>query len=86
MAQDTFEYQAVADHVTQVLRVAFPDAAIQTERGWQGRVHVRIISPQFNGLREADKQEMVWTALRASLGEDAQAVSLVLVFGMDELP
>jgi stress-induced morphogen len=72
--------------VAAALTQGFPGSAIKTEEGWQGRVHVRIVSERFDGKSEAEKQGMVWEVLRAVLGADAQAVSLVLPYGMDELP
>jgi stress-induced morphogen len=81
-----FDYAAIAPQVVNALTEAFPGAAIETEEGWRGRVHVKIISPAFNGMSEAAKQEVVWEALRVALEADAMAVSLVLPYGMDELP
>lgn len=43
----------------------------------------------LHGLRpaanEREKQQMVWELLRQKLGEDVEAVSLVLAYGTDEL-
>lgn len=77
----------MAAAVEGALRECFPTAAVETRPGFEGRVHVRIIGPAFNGRTEADKQAMVWDALRSRLPKPTQRhVSLVLAFGMDELP
>ena len=82
----TFDLAQTSKQVTKVLRRHFGDnAAILTAEGWHGRVHVKIVSDAFNGLGEDEKQEMIWHALREDLGEDAQAVSLVLAYGLDEI-
>ena len=81
-----FDYAAVAAHAKEVLEEAFAGAAVQTEEGFRGRVHVKIVSTALNGRSEREKQEMVWSVLREHLGTEAQAVSLVLPYGLDELP
>jgi len=80
------DFQALAARVEKALRAEFPTDTIDLEEGYLGRVHVRIISKRFNGMRERDRQAILWDILRLSLGEDAQFVSLVLPYGTDELP
>ncbi len=86
MAVRVFEYTDLAPRVVQALEENFPNAAIRTEEGHGGRVHVRIVSTAFDGQSEKAKQEMVWTVLREYLGDDARGVGFVLPYGMDELP
>jgi stress-induced morphogen len=86
MGSTAFDYAALSDAAKEALGAAYPRSAIETEQGYQGRVHIRIVSSEFNGKREADKQAMVWDVLKQALGERAQGVSLVLAYGMDELP
>ena len=86
MASVTYDHETIADKAVAALRAAFPNSAVETERGFEGRVHVRIMSPSFDGKRETTKQALVWDVLHAALGPEAEAVSLVLVYGMDELP
>ena len=69
----------------EVLHRHFPNASIELRPGYQGRIHVIIASPAFNGLREEEKQEMVWDVLRADLNEESQSITLVIPYGMDEL-
>jgi len=79
-------YALVSQLAKQALGAAFPGSAIDTERGFGERVHIRIVSSALNGMSERRKQAMVWDVLRDRLGTDAQLVSLVLPYGMDELP
>jgi acid stress-induced BolA-like protein IbaG/YrbA len=82
----TFDYQQVVEDVRTTLQNAFgPNSAIRTEEGWHGRVHVKIVSNAFDGMSEEEKQEIIWTELRNRLGAEAQAVSLVLAYGLDEI-
>jgi len=81
------EYDEIAPRVEAALRKHLPEnTTIDTNRGYQGRVHSTVISTQFNGLSEKQKQEIVWRALREELGDDVQDVALVLAYGSDEYP
>ena len=87
MPKVAFNYPETAKAAQQALRAAFPGSAIETERGFEGRVHVKIVSPAFNGKNETRKQNLVWEALRAKLDAmDLQGVTIVMAYGMDELP
>lgn len=81
-----FNYKEVSDKVREILRREFgPNTAIRTEEGEGGQVYVRIVSDRFDGLGEREKQDQIWDVLRRDLKEDAQAVSLVLAFGTDQI-
>lgn len=81
-----YDYQSIADAAKAALKEAFPESAIETEKGFEGRVHIKIISPALNGRSERAKQALVFEVLQDRLGADVQAVSLVVPYGMDELP
>ncbi len=80
-----FDYEQFAPRVEAALREVFPLDTIATSEGYQGRVHVKIVSSRFNGMSEREKQNFVWEVLRERLGEDAQVVSFVVAYGTDEL-
>ena len=80
-----FDYSVEAKRVVEALRKEFPTDTIDTSEGYNGRVHVKVVSRRFNGKSEAEKQDYIWNLLQDSLGENAQAVSLALVYGTDEL-
>ena len=81
-----YDFEFVSAKAEQALRGAFPNSVIETEESYRGRVHLRIVSPSFNGRNEQEKQALVWDVLRAELEDDAQAITLALAYGMDELP
>lgn len=81
-----YDYDTIAEKGRSALKRAFPESVIETEEGYLGRVHVRIVSPAFNGRSEREKQHMVWEVLEAEMGDEARAITLVLAYGMDELP
>ena len=83
---DDFDYEALAPRVKVALRRAFPEnSTIVTTPGYRGRIHAKIVSEQFNGISERDKQAIIWDALRDEMKEESQAVSLALAYGTDEL-
>ena len=85
MASPIFDYQTESVRVEEALREDFPKDTIDTSEGYKGRVHVKLVSRFFNGKSEQEKQAYIWDLLKDKLRDNAQAVSLALVFGTDEL-
>jgi len=81
-----YDYDTIAAEAKAALEGAFPESVVKTDRGYLGRVHVRIVSPAFDGKSETEKQALVWDVLNAELEEDVRAITLALAYGMDELP
>ncbi len=82
----TYNYGQISQQVKDVLRQAFgPNVTIRTDEGWQGSVHVKIVSDLFDGLDVEEKQVRIWKVLRENFGAESQAVSLVLAYGTDEI-
>lgn len=83
---EDFDCEDLAPKVKAALRRAFPDnSTIVTSEGYGGRVHAKVVSERFNRINEREKQDILWTVLRNELKEEAQAVSLALAYGTDEL-
>ena len=80
-----FNYPEEARRVVMALREEFAQDTIDTSEGYNGRVHVKLVSNRFNGMKEREKQEYIWNLLKAKLGPDSQVVSLAVVYGTDEL-
>lgn len=80
-----FDYQLESEKVKKALRTAFPQDTIATDKGYNGRVHLKVVSERFNGRSERAKQDMIWEILHDKLKEDSQAVSLAMAYGTDEL-
>ena len=66
-------YEGIGQHI-----------AVGTEEVDYGRIFLKVVAPQFNGLSARKRQDAIWDALNA-LGPEAQAVSLALAFGTDEI-
>jgi stress-induced morphogen len=82
----TYDYEAISKAAREALAREFPNSAIETEEGFGGRVQIKIVSSAFNGQSEKAKQGMVWQTLQRDLADDALAVSLIMPYGLDELP
>ena len=85
MPETIYNFNKESTRVEQALRTKFPQDTIDTTEGYNGRVHVKVVSKLFNGKNESEKQDYLWSLLREKLGPDAQAVSLALAYGTDEL-
>ena len=80
----TYHFQEIRVRVEKALREAFGEnVAIATEESYGGRVHVKIVSPTFDDMDPIQQQDAVHDALNKKLGTEAQAVSLVIVKGME---
>ena len=85
MVSAKYNYEEQAQRVVEVLRQEFPTDTINTNEGYNGRVHVKLVSRRFNGMNEQEKQQFIWDLFRDKLDADAQVISLALVYGTDEL-
>ena len=83
--QASYNFEVIRDKAIGALRNAFQNSSISVDEGWHGRVHIKIVSPEFDGLTEPQRQDAVWSVLKEGLGEEATGIALVLPFGMDEL-
>lgn len=72
-------------NLEQVLHVAFPGSYLSITPLQTGRFVVKIVSGLFNGEPEPEKQQRVWDVLKTRLGPEATNVSVVIVYGDDEL-
>ena len=81
-----FNFTQFAPRVKAGLRKAFPEDTIVIKEGYQGRIHVKIVSERFNGMTERDKQNYIWDVLHTELEPEAQqAVSVAVAYATDEL-
>lgn len=85
MAANAFDYTSMARKAEKAVRDEFPDAYVGTEKGYLGRVRLKVVSEEFRGMTEEQKQQIIWDILHEKMGSDSQSVSLALVYGPDEL-
>ena len=85
MTETKYDYDLTAKLVEDAVRKEFPRDTIEVSEGYNGRVHLKLVSKRFNGKSEPEKQAYIWDLLRDELQEKSQGVSLALLYGTDEL-
>lgn len=73
-----------AEMAESAAKRAFPEASIETRRGLGEKVHIKAVSPDFNGLTERRRQDRLWDAFGAQMGDDVVNVSVAMLYGTDE--
>lgn len=85
MATSVAVRQEIAERLEQALKQAFPGSEVDTRPALRSRVHAVIVSKSFNGVPEHVKQKRVWDVARRALGDEVEAVSMIMTYGTDEL-
>ncbi|MBI1930671.1 hypothetical protein HYR99_41295 [Candidatus Poribacteria bacterium] len=80
MVDETFK-----NKVTQLFRAAFPEGYVDVSEGYHDRLHVLVISRDFDGLTEREKQTRLWEIARRELAEKTTEISLLIGYSPDEL-
>ena len=83
--QTKYDFNQISADAKSAIATAFKGSAVSVEEGWHGRVHMKVVSEAFNGQTEKQKQKAVWDVLRKKLKAEATGISLVLVYGLDEI-
>ena len=88
MSTRVAKFSQTKPEVEKILKEAFPQASLEVTPGYQGRIHAVIVSPEFNGMTEKQKQDKVWRELKKRLRDHPDylmSIAVVIVYGMDEL-
>ncbi|MFP4382118.1 MAG: hypothetical protein ACLFUS_16575 [Candidatus Sumerlaeia bacterium] len=77
-------------HIKEVLKKAFStedELVIVEASGYGGKIHVKVVSPAFEGKAEREKQSHLWDVIDSSdlTEEEKNAISLILPFTPSEL-
>lgn len=75
MPADTQLKQKIDD----ILRKRFPGETVDVSDGHGDNIHVVVVSRQFDGLREKEKQDLLWRAIDESDLSDAEKVKISLI-------
>lgn len=62
-----------------VLRTEFPGETVDVSDGYGDNVHVIVVSRRFNGMREKEKQDLLWSTIDKSGFTDAEKVKISLI-------
>jgi len=77
--------QGVKDKVKQVFEKALPGAFIDVSDGYRDNIHIVIVSRQFDGMTEREKDDYLWSIARPALLTEAERISLLLGYSPDQL-
>ncbi len=71
----------------QALRAKFPADTVDISDGYEGNIHVLVVSRAFDGLTEKRKRSMLWRIIDATslTEEEKQSIWVVLPFSVAEL-
>ncbi len=70
---------ALKKKIEHVLHERFPGETVDVSDGYADNIHVVVVSRQFDGLREKEKQDMLWKAIVEGGLSDAEQVRISLI-------
>lgn len=76
---------ALRRKVQDAYKEVFPQALVDVSDGYQGRLHVVLVSREFDDMPEMERNKILGDIARDALGDDAVRVSLLLAYSPDEL-
>jgi stress-induced morphogen len=56
--------------IYDTLKKHFPDDTVDVSEGWEKNLHVVVVSRKFDGLREREKLDLLWSLLEKDLTEE----------------
>lgn len=65
--------------IEAILTAQFPGETVDVSDGHMDNVHVIVVSRKFNGLREKEKQELLWGFIDKSNLSDEEKVKISLI-------
>lgn len=65
--------------IETILRARFPGETVDVSDGHGDNVHVIVVSRKFDGMREKEKQDLLWRAIDESDLSDAEKVRISLI-------
>ena len=73
--------------IEDILRARFPSETVDVSDGHAENIHVIVVSRQFDGLREREKQDLLWSAIDQSALTDGQKtqISMILPYSPADL-
>ena len=77
--------ESFKNKVSDIFRGAFPNGYVDVSEGYHHRLHVLVVSRDFDGLTEREKQARLWEVARHGLKEDTTDISLLIGYSPEEL-
>ena len=78
---------ALKKKVEDILRPRFPGETVDVSDGHADNVHVIVVSRRFDGMREKEKQDLLWSTIEeGDLSADEKVkISLILPYSPGDL-
>lgn len=73
--------------IETILSARFPGETVDVSDGHGDNVHVVVVSRKFDGMREKEKQELLWSAIdQGNLSDEEKVkISLILPYSPSDL-
>lgn len=73
--------------IEDILKAEFPGETVDVSDGHGDNIHVIVVSRRFSGMREKEKQDLLWGAIDKSNLTDGEKVhiSLILPYSPSDL-
>ena len=65
--------------IDDILRKRFPGETVDVSDGHGDNIHIIVVSRQFDGMREKEKQDLLWRSIDESDLSDAEKVKISLI-------
>lgn len=65
--------------IETILRTEYPGDTVDVSDGYRDNIHIIVVSRKFDGMREKEKQDMLWSAIDKSNLSDAEKVKISLI-------
>jgi acid stress-induced BolA-like protein IbaG/YrbA len=78
---------SLKQQIHAILRARFPEETVDVSDGYGDNIHIIVVSRQFDGLREREKQDLLWSAIDHSDLSDHQKtqISMILPYSPGDL-
>lgn len=73
--------------IHDILSAEFPGETVDVSDGHGNNIHVIVVSRKFDGMREKEKQDRLWSAIDTGKLSDAEKVliSMILPYSPSDL-
>ena len=65
--------------IETIISAEFPGETVDVSDGHGDNIHVIVVSRKFEGMREKEKQELLWSAIDKSNLSDVEKVKISLI-------
>jgi acid stress-induced BolA-like protein IbaG/YrbA len=70
---------ALKKKIEDILRKEFPGETVDVSDGYNDNIHVVVVSRKFDGMREKEKQELLWKPIDEGNLTDSEKVKISLI-------